>query len=115
MSKATYNATLGYANDTIEFWYVDDAGDPVAFEAGTTFSIKRIDDPTKVYEWTGVSSGIDGIEFSITLGSAAVQSILRKDTDTTNEYSNVEYEHIYSVKSDSTVYLSGQLNLVEIA
>ena len=112
MAKATYNTTLEYAANTLEFWLTDDSGAPLAFAAGTTFRIERTDDSTVNSFWAGLSDEVGHIRFTVN----PLENILYKDGDTVTDYNKVTYEHIYSLRDTAEeVYLRGKLNLVRVA
>lgn len=104
-----YNATLEYAPNTLEFWLYGDEGEELPFDTNTTFNIQRVDNDTNTYSVTGIAVG-NKITFSINPPNS-----LKVSGDTQYDYDHPEYDHIYSVKSDSHVYVVGKLNLIEIA
>jgi len=109
MALVQYNATLEYATNTLEFWYYGDEGEELAFDAGTSFSIQRIDNTSNVYTVVGT---IDGNKVTFIVDPP---SSLQGPDDSLYDYDHPEYNHIYSVRSASQVYISGKLNLVEVA
>ena len=112
MAKATYNVTLEYAANTLEFWLTDDAGVPAAFNPGTEFRVERIDDASVVSVWSGTSDEVGHIRFEIN----PLEGVLYKDGDSITDYDKVTYEHVYSLRDTTAeVYLRGKLNLVKVA
>lgn len=109
MALATYNATLEYATNTLEFWLYDDAGGDVAFDTSTTLTITRIDNDTNTYSVVGKLDG-NKVTFIVTPPISLASS-----TDNLYSYDEPEFYHIYSIKSNNQVYLSGKLNLVKAA
>ena len=111
MALASYNATLEYATNTIEFWLYDDANAPVSFNANTKLSIERLDDSSMFQEFVGSVSG-NKVTFTVN----PLESVLYKTGDDLYSYDDPKYEHIYSVKADGVeTYLMGKLNLVKVA
>ena len=115
MAMATYNATLEYNTaNTLEFWLKDELGQPVGFDdSNLQFNIKRADG-TAAMDFVVPANG------SNLVGGYVVFLVtppltLKKVGDVSADYDNDTYEHIYSVKSDSHVYLRGKLNLVDVA
>ena len=115
MALANYNATLEYATNTLQFWNVDDAGAPTAFAVDTVFSIERMDNNTATQSWNqSVNSDAAAgfVEFVVTPS----KGILWSAGDTLYDMNDPVYEHIWSLKSPSTnVYVSGYMNLIEVA
>lgn len=120
MALVHHNTTLEYATNTVEFRLFDDLNEPMAFDTGTTFNIERIDDPLAVYTASAAATGTtenssgDPIANIITF-SVTPPITLQRGTDSMYDYHTSEYNHIYSVKSNSNVYISGKINLVKVA
>lgn len=116
MAKANYNATLEYATNTLEFWLLDDAGDAQAFDVGTTLNIERKDDNSKKNVFTCVlDSAGEAVDYHATVVVTPSEAILRKEDDNTHGYDKPAYLHIWSLKSPDNVYITGEMNLVEVA
>ena len=109
MALVQYNATLEYAPNIIQFWYYGDEGEELAFDADTSFSIQRIDNASNVYTIGGTVEG-NKVTFTVDPPSS-----LQGAGDSLYDYDHPDYNHIYSVRSSSQVYISGKLNLVEVA
>jgi len=112
MAKATYNATLEYAPNVLEFWLVDDNGAPstTPFDTDTTFSIGRVDGQSVPgYSVTGV---VDSSHITFTINPTEADLYLPGDT--VYDYEQTTFEHSYSVKSSSQVYLTGLVNMVRV-
>ena len=111
---ANYNATLEYAVNTIEFWLMDDGGYAEnGFEVGTTFNIERVDGTGTPYSATGTvdSENSAHIEFQI----EPTYADLGNESDNPYDYDNETYDHVFSVRSSTEVYLRGKLNLIKVA
>ena len=109
MAKANYNASLEYAPNKVEFWMYGDNDEPINFDGMLTYSISRIDDPTKKYSVTATPSE-NYVMFNINPNKA----ILSKEGDCLYSYDEPVFEHIYSVRSASTVYISGNVNMLQV-
>ena len=109
MAKSHYNAMLEYAPNVLEFWMYDDDDVAINFDSNLVYSITRIDDDTKTYSAPGVVVG-NHATFSVNPTKAA----LHKTGDQLYSYDEPVYEHIYSVKSPTKVYISGKLNMVQV-
>lgn len=110
MAKCNYNATLEYSANQLEFWLKDDAGEPDTWDAGTHMYIERADGSGDSQTFTATVSG-DYLSVNCTPS----KNQLYQEGDTVYDYENVVYEHIWSLKSGSNVYISGLMNLVEVA
>jgi len=111
MALVNYNTTLEYATNTVTLSLVDDLGLAQDFVGSNfTFNIERIDNPEVKY-----------IEVCTAVGNQlTVEVTPPKDTlyvfgDDLYSFVNPVYEHIYSIKSDTQVYMAGKVNLVEVA
>ncbi len=109
MAKANYNASLEYAPNKVEFWMYGDNDEPINFDGLLTYSISRIDDPTKTYSTTALPSA-NYVVFSVNPN----KDMLSKEGDCLYSYDEPIYEHIYSVRSNNTVYISGKLNMLQV-
>ena len=109
MALVQYNATLEYATNTLEFWYYGDEGEELTFDSDTSFSIQRIDDVDNIYTVEGT---VEGNKITFTVNPP---NTLQGEGDSLYDYDHPDYNHIYSVRSASQVYISGKLNLVEVA
>ena len=115
MALANYNATLEYATNTLQFWNVDDADAQLKFDADTIFSIERISNSAATQSWNqSVNSDAAAgfVEFVVTPSKGTLWAA----GDTLYDMNDPVYEHIWSLKSPSTnVYVSGYMNLIEVA
>ena len=105
MSLAKFNATLENAVNTLQFWNVDDLGEPVPFDGDTEFRVSRIDTGSVIA--TG-SVTVLGNLVTVVLDLGEVTIGVNYD------YDHAEYEHAYSLRSTNQVYLYGKLNIVRI-
>lgn len=108
MSKVIYNATLEYSPNKLEFWMYDKDETPINFDPGLKFSIGRIDDNSVKYEVIGTTLANKAV-FDIN----PTKALLAKEGDDLFSYSEPVYEHYFSVKSNSNVYIVGKLNMVQ--
>ena len=109
MAKSHYNATLEYAPNVLEFWMYDDDDVAINFDTPLTYSMSRIDNPTKTYSVVGTVSG-NYATFSVNPPKATLSA----SGDQLYSYDEPVYEHIYSVRSATKVYISGKLNMVQV-
>lgn len=110
MALVRHNSSLEYAANTVEFWLVDENGEGIDIDTGTTFNIQRIDDGTAMTPVAATTITGNYIKFIVNPSVS-----LQKDTDSFYDYDNDKYEHIYSIKSATNVYVAGKLNLVKAA
>ncbi len=112
MAMANYNATLEYATNTWDFRLADADGVLVPFDGTTRLSIERADGSGASQTFNVQSgAGTDYIVFKVTPD----KSILYKEGDTIYDLDNQVFEHIWSLRSNGNTYITGKMNLVEIA
>ena len=116
---ANYNATLEYAVNTIEFWLMDDGGYAEnGFEVGTTFNIERVDGTGTPYSSPAIFEMEGGVEintYHIEFQIEPTYADLGNESDNPYDYDNETYDHVFSVRSSTEVYLRGKLNLIKVA
>ena len=109
MARANHNASLEYAPNKVEFWMYDEDNVPIDFDGVLTYSISRIDDDTKTYSTTATPVG-NYVVFNIN----PTKAVLSVPGDCLYSYDEPVYEHIFSVRSATTVYISGKLNMLQV-
>lgn len=106
-----HNATLEYALNNVTLWLFDDNGAEVPFAGDTTFTIQRVDSPSISY-----TVGIAESEGNKVVFTVVPPSYLKSEGDSLYDFDNPCYNHIFSVKSPTAgVYISGKMNLLEVA
>lgn len=111
MALVNYNTTLEYATNTVTLSLVDDLGLAEDFTGNNfTFNIERIDDSSVKY-----TQGCTVVGSQLTVVVTPPKGTLYAVGDDLYSFVNPKYEHIYSIKSDTQVYMAGKVNMVEVA
>jgi hypothetical protein len=106
MAYTKYNATLDNKVNTLTFWnFSDETKEPVAFDTDTRLYIYNLE--TKEYIVNG-SGTVDAHIFAVIVDLSNVTEGVFHD------YDHPTYEHAYSIRSPSTTYVYGKLNIVSI-
>lgn len=125
MALAKYNAILEYGSNTLEFWNYDATGKPVSFDHNLTFNVRHKNDSTKIYDYQLPSDAYNDVtdeETNEVVPYAMISFVINLNKndlalsgDTTLDYSEPVFEHVYSLKSNNQTYLYGELNIIETA
>jgi hypothetical protein len=115
MALANYNVTLEYATNTLQFGLTDNDGAPANFDVLTYMHIKRADGSGISQTFNVTGAGTDQITIVVSPNKGDGTTGLWKEGDSIFDYELQHPEHIWSLQSDSQVYISGTMNLLESA
>jgi hypothetical protein len=115
LARVKHDIQLEYASNTLEFWQYSEANEELPFGNNLRLSLARIDNPDTAVTYfpdTTANGSTGYAKFSI---NPTVSSLLYNPADSMTDYNTPKYDHIWSLKSDSDVYMMGYCNLVKVA
>lgn len=106
MAKVKHNATLENKANIVEFWNLNELGEAVAFDENVNLYIAKLDG-TNIFTSNGIASDTPNhIRINVNLTGVV---------DVEPDYDDPVYNHMYSLRSPTQVYVYGKLNIVSIA
>jgi len=104
MALVKYNATLENKTNVVELWNINELGEQDGFDGDTKMYVTDLNDTTMI---TPVGELI-GNKFTASVDLSGVVTGVNYD------YDHPVYNHAYSIRSSSNVYMYGKLNIVAI-